>query len=178
MPGRKIPPEIMAYLEACLEPDSPAEIIVEQCGLGKLMKNAGLTDYDPLVAVMALVAEEVRGLGLSLKPGDKGRKVWCKAMRMIQDGDGSLEHNTFLPCRTCDQAFEPVIDNHLLTLFLTWSTSDKPEDLIAMHKCPSCKGQIVAKRTKTYQGDMHTPDPGSVNCDAEWAELLFQHARK
>ena len=57
---------------------------------GKIMGNAGLTDFDPLVAVMHLVAVEVEGLGLSFKVPASGRvspdgiEVWCEAMQMLQ----------------------------------------------------------------------------------------------
>src|ERR1700687_2375040 len=96
MPGGRIPPEIGAYLGPCREPESAAEKVVEQLTLGKMMGDAGLIDYDPLVVVMRLVAEEVEELRLSLK-GPKGRRAWCEALRMLQEGHGSLGHNTFLP---------------------------------------------------------------------------------
>jgi hypothetical protein len=174
MPRRRnIPPEIRAYLGPCREPESAAEIVVEQLTLGKLTGDAGLTDYDPLVVVMGLVAEVVRELGLSPK-GRKGRKVWCEAVQVLQDHDSILEHNTFLPCRWCDQAFEPVIDDKLLALFLAWHESAATEDLLALHRCPACGGQLAAKRAKKYDGDGHTPPPGSVASDEEWAELLLR----
>lgn len=174
MPGRRIPPQIAAYLGPCREPDSPAEKVVEQCGLAKLMGDERLTDYDPLVVVMHLVTEEVEGLRLSLKKA-KGRKAWGAAMTILQKGH-QLEHNTFIPCRTCDQAFEPVIDDELLTLFLTWYESHNVQDLLTIHRCPQCGGRLKAVRTKPYKGDMHTPEPGSVENDEEWAESLLQHS--
>lgn len=173
MPNRRLPPQILSYLGTCREPESAAEIVVEQCGLAKLMGDSGLTDGDPLIAVMHLVAEEVRGLRLSLHD-PKGRATWCEAMQTLQDYS-SLEHNNLIPCRTCDQAFEPVIDDNLISLFLKWYDSQDVEDLLAIHRCPACGGQIVAKRTKKYAGDMHTPEPGSVDDAREWAGLLLQH---
>ena len=56
------------------------------------------------------------GSGLSLEKPE-GRKVWRESLQMLQIDNGTLEHNTFLPCRTCDQAFEPAIDEVLLDLF-------------------------------------------------------------
>ncbi|MFH1417983.1 MAG: hypothetical protein ABII12_06840 [Planctomycetota bacterium] len=148
----------------------------EQCGLAKFMGDAGLMDYAPLVVVMHLVAEEVRNLELSLDQSE-GRKVWLEALEMIQDGEGCLEHNTFIPCRTCDQAFEPVVDEKLLTLFLTWAETYSTEDLLAIHRCPACGGQLGVKRTEKYEGDMHTPAPGSIASDEEWDEVLLQYSR-
>jgi hypothetical protein len=174
MPGRRIPREIRAFLGPCQEPESPAERVVEQCGLAKLMGDAGLTDYDPLVVVMHLVAEESRGLGFSLD-APEGREVWCEALTALQ-ATSELEHNAFLPCRTCDQAFEPVVNDTLLALFLTLEKYHRARDLVALHRCPSCGGCLTAKRTKQYRGDMHTPTPGTVTSDLAWAEALLQHS--
>ena len=170
----RVHPFLMSYLGPCREPETAVEKVVEQCGLAKFMGDAGLTDYDPLVVVMHLVAVEVEGLRLSLKC-PKGRKTWCEAMRTLHE-DGSLENNPFIPCRTCDHAFEPVIDEKLLALFLPWYEFQDVQDLIAIHRCPACGGQIAAERTKRYEGDMHTPEPGSVQDDCEWAQLLLQHS--
>jgi hypothetical protein len=164
----------MEYLGPCRQPVTVAENIIEQCGLAKFMGDAGLTDFDPLIKVMHLVAEEVEGLRLSLaKP--KGRKAWCEVMTRLQEDDSILEHNLFIPCRSCDQAFEPVVDDRLLKVFLAWYRSFAVSDLLAIHRCPACGGKLAAKRTKTYRGDFHTPAPGSPASDEQWAELLLQH---
>jgi hypothetical protein len=176
MPGRRVPDSIMAYLGPCREPSSAAEKVVEQCGLGKMFGDAGLTDYDPLVVVMRLVAAEVDGLGRSFTKRGKGRKTWLEAMTMLQEDNGTLEHNTHIPCRYCNMAFEPVIDETLLALFLVWYESDATEDLLAIHRCPACGGVLKAKHTKPYEGDFHTPAPASVVSDDAWVEELLAHS--
>lgn len=173
MPGRRIPSEILSFLGPCREAESATEKIVEQCGLAKLM-GEGLTDNDPLIVVMNLVAVEVRGLGLSLYEPE-GRKTWCEAMHELQ-GNYYLEHNTLLPCHRCDQAFEPVIDEALLTLFLSWFKKQSTKTLLSIHLCPACGGQLAAKRTKQYKGDYHTPAPGSCSSGEDWAETLLQYS--
>lgn len=152
MPGRRIPPQIMAYLGNCREPNGTVEKVVEQCGLGKFMGDEGLTTYDPLVVVMDLVTEEFLGLKKSFK-SPITRKNWSEAMRRLQEDISILEQNPFIPCRCCDQAFEPVIDEVLLSLFLAWYKSRRTEDLLAIHRCPACGGQIKAQRTKVYKED-------------------------
>lgn len=174
MPGRQLPPEILAYLGPCRQPDTLVEKVVEQCGLAKFTGDAGLTDFDPLVVVMHLVTEEVLGLCRSFQK-KAARSAWCEALRTIQSG-GSLEHNSFIPCRRCDQAFEPVVDEELLRLFLTWYRKQTIEALLAIHLCPSCGGSIRAERQKTYCGDMHTPEPRSIADDEEWAYQLLKHS--
>jgi len=156
-------------------PQEIAEKIVEECGWGKITGSLGLTDGDPLVVVMYRVAQKIRNRGGSFEKA-KARKVWCRALTMLQEYDDTLEHNTFIPCRWCDQAFEPVIDDRLLTLFLRWYNSSDSTDLLAIHRCPACGGQIGAKRTKPYHGDMHTPQPGSVENDDAWVDLLLKHS--
>ncbi len=153
--------------------DDIAEIVVDRLGWQKLSGNSGLTDFDPLVVVMRLIASEIGEEKLFTK--SKARAAWLKAMALLQGGDG-LEHNSFLPCRTCDQAFDPVIDETLLTLFLDWYQHGGAARLIAIHKCPACGGQIKARRTRTYKGDMHTPPPGTVEGDDQWVEELLQHS--
>jgi hypothetical protein len=165
---------IGAYLGSCRKPETPVEKVIEQCILGKQMGDAGLTDFDPLITVMNLVADETRGLRLSLN-GPKGRRTWCEAVAELQVNK-SLEHNRFIPCRSCDQAFEPVIDDALLDLFLPWYWSRNVLALLAIHRCPACGGQLKAKCTKKYHGDMHTPAPGSISSDEEWARQLLQYS--
>ena len=62
MRGRRMRPMIAAYLGPSWKPESLAENVVGQCRLGKMLLDAGLTDFDPLVVVMGLVAVHVRGL--------------------------------------------------------------------------------------------------------------------
>jgi hypothetical protein len=173
MPNRRLPSQIAAYLGPCEESETIVEEIVEQCSLAKLTDDGGLTDYDPLVVIMSVVEEKVRGMGFALTT-QEGRKAWCDVLTELQDNSGMLEHNTSIPCRSCDQAFEPVVDDTLLTLFLAWHNLRRVKDLLAIHRCPSCGGKISAKRIKKYEGDMHTPKAGSVTDDFEWAEQLLQ----
>ena len=79
-----------------------------------------MIDFAPLVVIMSRVAEMiVRRGGTFDKP--KALKVWSEAISMVQSVDcDSFEHNTFIPCRSSDQAFEPVVDEVLVTLFLEW----------------------------------------------------------
>jgi hypothetical protein len=135
---------------------------------------ANLVDYSPLLAVMYIVAYEIRERGASFdKP--KARRVWIEVMTKVQDEWRCSDHNSHIPCRSCDQAFRPVIDDALLTMFLPWYETRTNESLIAIHRCPSCGGSIAATDTKTYDGDYHTPDPGSIDDDDEWAETLLDH---
>lgn len=175
MPGRRIRSMVAAYLGPTCEGASRVGLVVQRCRLGKMLLDVGLTDFDPLVVVMHLVAVHVRRLGLSLATAN-GRQVWREALRIVQEDNGVLEHNTFLPCRTCDQAFEPAIDDVLLELFLAWDESGAVGDLLAIHRCPACGGRLRAKRTMRYQGDVHTPPPGTVKDDGEWARRLLQHS--
>lgn len=174
MPGRRLPPEILAYLGPCREPETLAEEVVEQCQLAKFAGEAGLTDYDPLVVVMHLVTAEVIGVCRSFKK-KMARTAWCEALRAIQKSN-SLEHNSYIPCRACDQAFEPVVDEKLLKLFLAWYRSGTLEALIAIHRCPACGGFLRAERQKTYRADMHTPEPRSIVDDEVWANELLRHS--
>lgn len=150
--------------------------VIEQCAMGKMVGDSGLTDYDPLVVVLAFVTEVVEEQGKSMaKP--KVQKAWLRIVSRIQDGDGCLEHNVFIPCRNCDQAFEPVVDETLLKLFMAWRQSLSSKDLVAIHRCPSCGGTIGVKRMKRYEADGHTPEPVYAGSDEEWAELLLQHCQ-
>jgi hypothetical protein len=83
---------------------------------------------------MYLVAAEVRGVRLSPK-GPKGSAVWIDALRQVQEAHPllSIEHNRFIPCRSCDRAFRPKIDRQLLNAFLGWQESGSLEDLFAIH---------------------------------------------
>ncbi len=174
MPGRRIPSQLMAYLGTCRPTRGLVEKVVEQCGLAKLMGNAGLTDYDPLVVILHLVTEEILARGKSLDD-PKIRKAWLRIVRRIQDED-DLEHNAWIPCRYCDQAFKPLVGEKLLALYLKWHRSYSTEDLLAIHRCPACGGTIKAKSTKTYKGDMHTPAPGSVADDDDWRRRLLEYS--
>jgi hypothetical protein len=172
MPNRRVPRLLADYVGPYREAKTLTEKVVEQCGLGKLMHDAGLTDFDPLIVVMRLVTEEILCLCPSLdRP--KTRSAWCEAMRTLQQENHYLEHNRFIPCRFCDSAFEPEIDDDLLTLYLKWHDSQRLDDFLAIHRCRGCGGQLKALQTRKYKGDMHTPTPGSVQDDREWQYRLL-----
>jgi hypothetical protein len=168
---------ILEHLGAYRELETPVEKVIEQCSLAKLDRDWRLSDYDPLVVVMDLVTEEVRGLGLSPK-GPKGSAVWIESMERLQAPDVlvDIEHNRFVPCRTCDRSFRPVIDRNILKLFLAWQATGKVEDLLAIHRCQRCGGTITELDAKPYEGDGHTPEPGTVADDREWARELLSHS--
>jgi hypothetical protein len=149
-----------------------ARIVVDRIGWDKMMGNSCLTDFDPLVTVMCLIANEIGEKNI-VKP--KGQKVWLEAMQDIQEDGGAIENNPFFPCPHCDQSFEPVIDEQTFKLFLQWYQTRGTEDLVALHKCPKCGGQVQAKRIQINKGDMHTPEPGYAKSDEHWAELLLEH---
>ncbi len=176
MPGRRLPPQILAYLGPCRAPETDADRVVEQCQMSKLMDDYPLSDYDPLIVVMHLVAEEVRGLGLSLK-GPKGSKVWIEAMAYFQADSSSLEHNTRIPCRYCNHAFEPTIDTKLLRLYLVWEESRDDSDFLSIHRCPGCGGSIQPANTvETYDGDMHTYEPVWDGSDKVWIDQILMRS--
>ncbi len=175
MPGRQIPPEIRAYLGPCREPRGLVEKVIEECGLAKLTGDSGLTDFDPLVVILTLVTSEIEGRGKSLDE-PRVRRAWCEIVQRVQNDEAGLDHNSFLPCRFCDQAFEPVVDETLLALFLAWHRHGGTANLLAIHRCPACGGTLAAKETRQYEGDMHTPEPGHERTDEEWVALLLQHA--
>lgn len=135
-----------------------------------------LTDSAPLVSIMYLVADEI-GKEELLALQERACKAWCEAMKQIQEGVLILEHNEFLPCRWCDQAFEPVVDEDLLLVFLVWYEEHHSgtEAFLALHRCPACEGKIKAKQVKTYMGDMYTPKPGSIENDEWWADKLLEY---
>lgn len=149
-----------------------ADEVVERLRWGKLTGSLGLTDFDPLVYVMYHAARAFKEGRLRHKP--KAREAWCEAIRMIQE-DVALDHNPCLPCHKCDTAFEPVVDDKLLDLFLAWFDSFSNEALLAIHTCPACGEQIGALRTKKYKGDMHTPTPDSAKSPEHWAEILLEN---
>jgi hypothetical protein len=151
-----------------------ADEIAQACGWDKLTGRRGMDDFIPLVVVMVRVAQRIEERGGSFKKS-KARWVWCEAMRVFQEDNSLLEHNSCIPCRTCDQAFEPVIDDALLTLFLAWHESCGLDDFLAIHRCPTCDGTLKAERTVQYEGDFYTPPPGSVADGKEWAERLLEH---
>jgi hypothetical protein len=168
---------ILEHLGASREVETPVEKVIEQCDLAKLDGDWRLSDYDPLVVVMDLVTEEVRGLGLSPK-GPKGSAVWIESMEHLQAPNAlvGIEHNRFAPCRTCDKSFRPAIDRHVLKLFLTWQATGRVEDLLAIHRCQRCGGTITELEVKPYEGDWHTPEPGTVADDREWAREFLSHS--
>ena len=153
-----------------------AEDIVETCSWRKMTQSPPyLVDFAPLVVVMARLAAIIEERGGSFdKP--KARKVWSEAVKMAQDDNyDSLEHNRWIPCRSCDKSFEPIIDDTLLSLFLAWYKHMSTQNLLAIHRCPACGGSLKAKRTKHYDGDYHTPAPGSVDNDEAWGGNLLEH---
>jgi hypothetical protein len=168
---------ILEHLGPYREVETPVEKVIEQCNLAKLEGDWRLSDYDPLVVVMDLVTEEVRGLGLSPK-GPKGSAVWIESVTKLQEPDVvvDIEQNRFIPCRTCNRSFRPSIDRNLLKLFLGWQATGTVEDLIAIHRCQRCGGTITELEHKTYEGDWHTPEPGTVADDREWARELLSHS--
>src|ERR1043166_1596095 len=91
--------------------------VIEAISWGRCIRSNGLTDFAPLVSLMYHVAAEIERRGGSFdKP--KARKVWLKAMAELQEGNGwGIEQNHRVPCRYCNRAFWPVIDEQLLELF-------------------------------------------------------------
>lgn len=148
-----------------------ARIVVGTIGWQKMTHTNCLTDFDPMVTVMCLLANEIGDENLK-KP--KGKNVWIEAMKEIQKGD-SIENNPRIPCRACDQAFTPIIDDVIFDLFVRWYESRRTSDLLAIHKCKACGGTANASATQKYKGDMHTPEPGNAKSDDHWAEMLLEH---
>lgn len=149
--------------------------VIERMQGGKFTGSLGLTDFDPLVVVMNRLAWVMENKGATFdKP--KARKVWLLATMEIQEDSFIVEHNRFTPCRYCETAFEPVVDDRLLDLFLAWNESiGSTEKLLDIHRCEGCGGTIKSKGTKKYQGDFHTPEPGSIDDDELWCHDLLQH---
>ena len=139
----------------------------------RLAKHFGsvLTDFDPLVVVLALVNEEFHRKTFD---DPKVRKAWCTVIQRLQEDTSILQHNKFISCRRCDQEFEPLVDERLLTLFLAWHKTRSTKDLIAIHLCPACGGTVGTKLTRTmkddYGWDFDNPAPWSIEDDEEWAE--------
>lgn len=136
-----------------------------------------LTDNDPLVVVMEITKSMIERLPLSVR-GPSGSQVWLEVIEWAQSDPPPLEHNRFIPCRSCDRAFRPAIDRSLLKLFLAWSDSlgaynRSAERLIELHRCRRCGGQLNELETKYYAGDYHTPEPGFSGTDEQWAEALL-----
>lgn len=138
-------------------------------------------DFIPFVVAIDILTgysrQEPFNLIFEVAPDDPGRSeivsVWCEAVRIMQDED-TLEHRTFIPCRQCNKQFLPVIDEMLYTLFFRFLQTQRVEDFLAMHRCPNCGGSLLAEMTTTYAGDDHTPAPGSVADDREWAMRLLE----
>jgi hypothetical protein len=169
MPGRRIPPEIMGYLGPCRQPRGFVEKVIDQCGLAKLEGELG--DFEPLIVVMALVTEEFHRKSLD---DPKVRKAWCTVIQRLQEDASILEHNKFIACRRCDQEFEPLVDERLLTLFLAWHKTRSTKDRIAIHLCPACGGTIEAKATRKYDEDSNASYLRSVEDEDEWADTLLE----
>lgn len=131
---------------------------------------ARLCDFSPLVNVMSVVANEIHKQGGSFD-NPSARAAWIEVMEWLQTWD--FGYNSRLPCRFCDQAFRPRIDELLLTAFLEWHTRRTVKTLIALHRCSNCGGSIAATHSKTYEGDHHTPTPGSIEDDGQWTEELL-----
>ena len=138
------------------------------------LRVSELVDYSPLVAVMHLVALEIQRRGYSFDQ-PKARRIWMDILADYQHPWVSSDHNQQIPCRFCDQSFKPVINEVLFSTFLQWYEIRLDENLIAIHRCPSCGGSITATKTRTYTGDFHTPEPGSIDNDGEWAENLLEY---
>jgi hypothetical protein len=181
VPGRGVPDIILPYLGEHRDVATPVDIVLEQISLAKEFGNGLLSDFDPLVVVMELLAQGVRALRLSPR-GPKGSRVCMDAMLELQEaapgGDGRrgrmIQHNRFLPCRTRDRAFRPEVNRQLVTRFTTWSESRVVEDLLAIHRCRPCGGSLTELETRVYRDDYHSPEPGFEGTDAQWAERLLQ----
>lgn len=128
-------------------------------------------DFTPLITLMLLVADEIDVENL-VKP--KGQQVWQMVVQAFQEDHMGLSHNSFLPCHCCDQAVQPVIDDTLFRLFLRWYQARNWRNLVALHQCPKCGGEVRPKKTRTYEGDTYTPPPGSVKNGREWAKRLLE----
>ena len=146
-----------------------AEKVVERCSMVKL--DGGLLDFAPLVAVMELVTEE---FGTKSFDEPRVRKAWCRVIEAFQAENDLLEHNSFIPCRRCNQEFEPVVGEKLLTLFLKWHKTRAPKALVAVHLCPACGGQIEGKQVRTRKEDVDGLEPGTVDDDEAWADSLVE----
>jgi ribosomal protein S27AE len=153
--------------------ESLAEQIHERCYFAK-QKQSALTDYDPLIVVAALIFREISNLDLDWTEPSV-RKAWCTALDGLQKS-GSLDHNPFIPCRFCNQAFEPVVDENLLRLTLDYYETQDLGTVLKIHRCPACGGVLKAIRTKTYTEDMHTPESGTIQDDEQWRQHLLRHA--
>lgn len=181
VPGRRVPDEILPYLGQCRELGTTVEAVLDQVLLTKEFGDGVLSDFDPLVVLMELVAQEVQARPLSPR-GPRGGRVWMDAMVELQEtrlsSDGRrgqmVEHNRFLPCRTCDRAFRPEVNRELVKVFMSWSASRSAEDLVAIHRCQACGGSLTELETRVYQDDYHTPEPGYEGTDAEWAQRLLR----
>jgi hypothetical protein len=172
---RRVPSVLLPYLGEYTE--RPAEeSIPSQLGQARIEGDDWrIIEFDPLAIVMDLVTEEVRALRLSPR-GPRGSRVWISAMESLQDDVGILEQNRFIPCRTCNRAFLPTIDRHLIELFLSWEESGELDDFLAIHRCQRCGGTITELDSEEYEGDLHTPEPGEIDDDWEWACSLTRHS--
>ena len=142
--------------------------IVDRCNGEKF--DGCLSDFDPLVVVMEVVADIIGQKRLRENP--KARQMWIRVMEHFQK-DGDLEHNTYIPCRYCDTSFEPVVDDELLDLFLNWLESNQTEQLLAIHRCATCGGKLKSLRSKKYVGDEFSPHFQMIDDDDEWRDSLL-----
>lgn len=145
-----------------------AQKIIEALVWSKEIGEGG-GDFEPLITVMDAVAEEIGNSKLSKR---SGRKLWIEVMKDLQLS-GELEHNQMIPCRYCDTAFEPVVSDQLLDLFLAWRHSQKSLDLLLIHRCQACGGKLETVRSCKYDGDFYTPRPGSIVDDVQWTSSIL-----
>jgi len=168
------PDDLLPVENAWFELEFHVDKIVELCELEKFT-GSYFTDYDPLISVMSFLGHEVRDTGVSLD-SDVGCYLWKAALEKLQ-GSSIMQHNSCIPCRKCNKEFDPVIDNTLFKLFLKWFRDDTTDDVLAIHCCPDCGGRLIAESTRIYSGDMHTPPPGEIDDDEEWAEEFTSFKR-
>lgn len=154
-------------------PSGFVEKVIDRCVGAKLEYE--LSDFASLLAVMELVTEE---FGTKSFKDPKVREAWCRVIEQFQADDSLLEHNRFIPCRRCNQEFEPVVGEKLLTLFLKWHKSRTTKNLVAIHLCPACGGKIEAKLTRTREDDEDGLGPGMPVDDDEWAYGLFEDSEE
>jgi hypothetical protein len=130
-----------------------------------------LTDFAPFVAIMQMVTEE---FGSKSFDDPKVRKAWCRVIERLQADTSLLEHNRFIPCRRCNQEFEPVVGEKLLTLFLKWRERRTSQNLVAIYLCPACGGQIEAKQARIREEDEQGLGPETIADDEQWADRLIE----
>ena len=168
----RAPYDLLPVENAWFELEFHVDRIVELCELEKFT-GSYFTDYDPLISVMSFLGYEVRDTGVSLD-SDVGCYLWKAALEKLQCSP-AMQHNSNIPCRKCNNAFAPVVDDTLFEMFLKWFRNDTTDNVLAIHCCPDCGGRLIAESTRSYDGDMHTPPPEKINDDEEWAEHLTSY---